>query len=297
MNIRWKLRMAAGPAGGVDRNASCGGCSPRRPGWSCRRRRCRRCSPGTRPGEAVHPGGVVHRAGVHPERPVRGRHHPGAAARRASAAASSGPAEGCLRPGPVDAAPVTSARRMAKRQRDCAGCGAPVGIIGREHCCRCWRKITEAAARAACPGCGKQRILRDATRRCVLCSRACAGAGTRSAATTPPCAGTAGARPGKPLPSGHARARPPGYLREGTGWCGTCSRPRQPKDPPRACAGCGQVHRHAGAGPVLAVLAASPRRPFVQAAHLAARLASPPDWLGDFIAHLAASHGQAAPAP
>ncbi len=29
---------------------------------------------------AVHPGGVVHRAGVHPQRLVRGGHHPGPAA-------------------------------------------------------------------------------------------------------------------------------------------------------------------------------------------------------------------------
>ncbi len=66
---------------------------------------------------------------------------------------------------------------MGKKQRDCAGCGAPVGIIGREHCCRCWRKITEAAARTACPGCGKQRVVRDDTGRCVLCSRACTRCG------------------------------------------------------------------------------------------------------------------------
>ena len=28
-------------------------------------------------------------------------------------------------------------RLMGKRQRDCVDCGAPVGYIGREHCCRC----------------------------------------------------------------------------------------------------------------------------------------------------------------
>ena len=36
-----------------------------------------------------------------------------------------------------------------------------------------------------------------------------------------------------------------------------------------------------------------PERPFVQAAHLAARLADPPGWLDGFIAHLAAVHGSA----
>jgi site-specific recombinase XerD len=36
-----------------------------------------------------------------------------------------------------------------------------------------------------------------------------------------------------------------------------------------------------------------PERPFVQAAHLAARLTGPPSWLDGFIAHLAAGHGPA----
>jgi hypothetical protein len=36
-----------------------------------------------------------------------------------------------------------------------------------------------------------------------------------------------------------------------------------------------------------------PERPFVQAAHLAARLADPPSWLNGFIAHLAAGNGPA----
>jgi site-specific recombinase XerD len=36
-----------------------------------------------------------------------------------------------------------------------------------------------------------------------------------------------------------------------------------------------------------------PERPFVQSAHLAARLAGPPGWLDGFIAHLAAGHGPA----
>ena len=60
---------------------------------------------------------------------------------------------------------------MGKKQRDCAGCGAPVGFIGREHCCLCERKIREAAAKTECPGCGKQRVLREETGRCALCSR------------------------------------------------------------------------------------------------------------------------------
>jgi site-specific recombinase XerC len=84
-----------------------------------------------------------------------------------------------------------------------------------------------------------------------------------------------------------------GYLREDTGWCGTCSRPRQRKDPPRACAQCGQVRQHEGLGLCSACWQRRPERPFVQAAHLAAGLASPPGWLDGFIAHLAAVHSPA----
>ena len=183
---------------------------------------------------------------------------------------------------------------MGKKQRDCTGCGAPVGIIGREHCCLCWRKITEAAARTTCPRCGKQRVLRGDTGRCVLCSRACTQCGhpvrrredtlcrdcrrkARQAAAQRPC----------------PRCGRPGYLREDTGWCGTCSRPRQPKDPPRACAQCGQVRRHEGLGLCSACWQRRPERPFVRAAHLAAWLTDPPGWLDGFVAHVAAGNGPA----
>jgi site-specific recombinase XerD len=183
---------------------------------------------------------------------------------------------------------------MGKKQRDCAGCGAPVGIIGREHCCRCWRKSAEAAAKAACPGCGKQRVLQEGTGRCVLCSRACTRCGhpvrrkqdtlcrdcrrkARQAAARRPC----------------PRCGRPGYLREATGWCGPCSRPRRAKDPPRQCAQCEQVKRHEGLGLCSACWQRRPERPFVQAAHLAARLADPPGWLDGFVVHLAAGHGPA----
>jgi len=183
---------------------------------------------------------------------------------------------------------------MGKKQRDCAGCGAPVGIIGREHCCLCWRKISEAAARTACPGCGKLRILQPDTGRCVLCARACHECGhpvrRQDATLCRDCrrkARQAAAR--RPCPRCGRR----GYLREDTGWCGTCSRPRQPKGPPRACAQCGQVKRHQALGLCSACWQRRPERPFVQAAHLAARLANPPGWLDGFIAHLAAGHGPA----
>lgn len=180
---------------------------------------------------------------------------------------------------------------MGKKQRDCAGCGAPVAIIGREHCCRCEAKIRGDAAKAECPGCGKQRLLQDETGRCISCSRSCTRCGhpvrrkedtlcrdcrrkARQAAAQRPC----------------PRCGRPGYLREATGWCGPCSRPRQLKDPPRKCAQCGQVKRHEGLGLCSACWQKRPDRPFIAGAGLAARLARPPDWLDGFIAHLAGAY-------
>jgi integrase len=84
-----------------------------------------------------------------------------------------------------------------------------------------------------------------------------------------------------------------GYLREDTGWCGICSRPRQLKDPPRECAQCGQVKRHEALGLCSACWQRRPERPFVRAAHLAARLTDPPGWLDGFVVHVAAGNGPA----
>jgi len=50
------------------------------------------------------------------------------------------------------------------------------------------------------------------------------------------------------------------------------------------------VRRHAGLGLCSACWQRHPDRPFVQGGNLIARLAAPPPWLGDFVAHLAARH-------
>lgn len=129
-----------------------------------------------------------------------------------------------------------------KRQRDCAQCGASVGRRGREYCCLCWRKVTVAAAKAACPRCGR-----------------------------------------------------PGYLRDDTGWCGPCSHPGPPPrpQPPRTCAGCGQVRRLYALGLCNPCYQRHPGRPAVTAANLIARLQGPPGWLGESAAHAAACYAPA----
>ena len=177
---------------------------------------------------------------------------------------------------------------MGKKQRDCAGCGAPVGIIGREHCCRCEAKIREAAAKAECPGCGKQRVLQDETGRCMLCSRCCRECGHPVRRDETPCAGTAAARPGRRGPAALPALRPPRVSARGN----RLVRPLLPAPPaerpaPRMRAvRAGQTA--CGAGNVFACFQRRPDRAFVAGAGLAARLASPPDWLDGFIAHLAA---------
>jgi integrase len=183
---------------------------------------------------------------------------------------------------------------MGKRQRDCVECGAPVGIIGRQHCCRCQNRLKEAAAKATCPRCGKQRVLQDDTGCCITCSRVCIECGhpvrNKDTALCRDCARRARQQADqRPC----LRCGRPGYLRDRTGWCGPCSRPRRPKDPPRICAECGQLRRHASFGLCSACWQRRPDRPFVAGENLIARLPDRPSWLGDLIAHLAAGHSAA----
>ncbi|MET9077035.1 site-specific integrase [Streptomyces sp. NPDC004232] len=180
---------------------------------------------------------------------------------------------------------------MGKKQRDCVTCGAPVGYLDRQHCCLCWRQMKEQAAKATCPSCGKDRVLQQDTGRCIICSRVCElcghpvrAAGTRLCRDCRRKTDQLVAQ--QPCP----RCGKAGYLRETTGWCGHCSRPRQDKQPPRACRECGELRRHAGLGLCSACWQKHPGRPFIRGEHLRDRLADPPSWLGDFVAHVPARH-------
>lgn len=180
---------------------------------------------------------------------------------------------------------------MGKRQCDCVGCGAPVGIIGRNLCCRCTTRARETAAKQRCPDCGLARVLVAVTARCVNCSRRCAECGHKvrrpDATLCRDCRRKADLRAQQRR---CPRCGRPGYLRAETGWCGHCSRPRASKDPPRICVSCGDLRRHAGRGMCSRCWQRHPDRPFVTGEHLAARLAEPPDWLAGLVAHLAASY-------
>ena len=184
--------------------------------------------------------------------------------------------------GPFDAADLTG-RPVMKRQRDCARCGAAVGIIGRDYCCRCWHRRQAEAARSSCPGCGLARVLLAGTGRCERCSRVCADCGGPvRRRDRDRCTRCHHRREREQARQACPRCGKPGYLREQTGWCGSCSRPGPGKDPPRICAGCGEVRRHCGPGLCDRCWQKNPQRPFVAASSLAARLDDPPSWLGDF---------------
>ena len=182
---------------------------------------------------------------------------------------------------------LTGAKRTGvKRQRDCADCGAPVGYRDREHCCRCWRSITEAAAKAACPGCGKMRVLQAGTGQCASCSRACTGCGASGAAQgrvlcracrrkerterrLRAVSRAAAARlpaPGDRLVRLLLAARPGEETRRG---------------PARRC---GEVRRHAASACATAAGNNTPTGRSSPRAALISRLDDPPEWLGDFAA-------------
>lgn len=180
---------------------------------------------------------------------------------------------------------------MGKKQRDCAGCGAPVGIIGRDHCCLCMRKIREAAAKSPCAGCGRNLVLIADTGKCTLCSRRCQACGgpvrARTATLCRRCRRRAEAKAAKsPCP----RCGRQGILREATGWCGNCSRPRPAKDPPRICTACGELRQHSGLGLCDRCWQKHSDRPFVRAENVIAGMTDPPPWFRDFASFLAVRH-------
>ena len=142
-------------------------------------------------------------------------------------------------------------------------------------------------------GCGKLRILQPGT---GAVHGVLAGvrltADARCAAGTRSCAGACRRRHG-----GRAAQRPcprcgrPGYLRDGTGWCGPCSRPGPPQGPAAALRGL-----RPGATPCRPWGCARAATSAARAAavrprpDLIARLDDPPGWLGEFVAQLAAGY-------
>lgn len=172
-----------------------------------------------------------------------------------------------------------------KTQRDCATCGAPVGIRDRVLCCRCWRREREDAAKTPCPACGKRRVL-TATGRCVTCSRTCVDCG----ATVLPrdrvrCQHCHRRHRNASRPACRGCHRPRRLSDDGL--CGTCAAARRPRRR-LACVTCGAAKVTRAGIACNACWQRDPVRPFVYAAGLAQRLDNPPQWLDTFAAYAAA---------
>ncbi len=179
---------------------------------------------------------------------------------------------------------------MGKGQRACCVCGASVGFIERERCW-CTRRFRVLAAKAPCPGCraGPHTERRHQPVRAVLAAlHPLRRPGPGARGDTVPTLPVSGSR--RCGQSALPALRQAGFLRAETGWCGSCSRPGPPKDPPRTCQVCGQLRRHQGLGMCSRCFQRDPDRPFVRGEHLIAELEQPPPWLAEFVAFLAARY-------
>ena len=184
---------------------------------------------------------------------------------------------------------------MTVKISDCARCGRPVGIAGREHCARCHYALAHRPVRSQCPGCGQLRKLQEATGKCVLCSRACIRCGQKIGRAGREICGLClvkdrRAAAQQPCP----RCGKPGRIREGTGWCGHCSHPGRTPSPDAACRACGLITHLEGDGLCLPCYTRSPHRITLRAGNLAARLSDPPSWLPGFADYLVPRHNATA---
>lgn len=157
----------------------------------------------------------------------------------------------------------------------------------------CRRRQQARAAQAAkrpCGRCGQLRAL-DEAGVCVVCARTCQRCGRpvrrkdRTLCTT--CHRRAEREAAKaPCP----RCGRGGFLRQETGWCGSCSRPGPAKKPPQRCVACGQIRKHAGNGRCSRCWQVDPLRPIRKAERLARRLDAAPEWLAAFAVFVTDRH-------
>lgn len=169
------------------------------------------------------------------------------------------------------------------RLADCVRCGRGVGRKNTELCCRCRAADCEAAARAQCSTCRRVRRLVDDTGRCVTCSRVCVDCGqvvrSKSSDRCRPCVRRSEIAEAKqPCP----RCGRDGLIREATGWCGNCSKPRPELAPPRPCVQCDRLVRRLSLGLCGRCWQRNPDRVRNQTDRLAETLTDPPWWLGEF---------------
>ena len=281
MNVRWRLRMAAAQkevwtgaelrrllaeragladlcgigVGAVDQAAS--------------------------PAEVVDVGCAVHRAGVHPQRSARGRHHPGGGQAEAGQGSTrrrprSREAGRCRHCEAHRLCPLRSRRRLQERELVSPLPGGRsrddnCGPSARPAASSCVSRTTPAAA------CVVHGHVSTADTSCVS-RRAC---GAESAACEPHAIAAK-----SPCP----RCGRPGFIRAETGWCGSCSRRPSPPLVARPCSMCGELRRKKGEGMCHRCWTRSPTRPITQAENLLSSLEDPPDWLVGFASFAAERH-------
>lgn len=169
---------------------------------------------------------------------------------------------------------------------DCVRCGGGIGRRGTELCHRCRAADREASRRSPCVRCGRVLRLRVDTARCGTCSRTCVdcdGIVRRKADTR--CRHCRRRHDAAAAKQTCGRCGRLGLIREHTGWCGTCSRPRPEPRSPRPCTECARLTRRLSNGLCSRCWQRHPDRAINQAENLASVLDDPPWWVVPFAAY------------
>ena len=169
---------------------------------------------------------------------------------------------------------------------DCVRCGGGIGRRGTGLCHRCRAADREASRRSPCPRCGRVLRLRADTARCVTCSRTCIDCdGIVRRHTDTRCRHCRRRRDAAAAKQTCGRCGRLGLIREHTGWCGTCSRPKPEPQPPRPCGECARLTRRLSNGLCSRCWQRHPDRAVNQAENLASVLDDPPWWIVSFAAY------------
>lgn len=169
------------------------------------------------------------------------------------------------------------------RIADCKRCGRGVGFKAETLCCKCRAADREAAQRSVCPSCDRLLRLQPDTGRCIRCSRLCVDCGhTLRFKTSTRCLDCRRRWEAAKAKSNCPRCGRPGFIRPATGWCGFCSRPRNPSLALKPCTQCGRLARKLGEGTCLRCWTRSPTRPITQAENIMAGSDDAPEWFMRF---------------
>lgn len=174
---------------------------------------------------------------------------------------------------------------------DCDRCGGGVGRKDQTLCHRCRAADAEARRRAHCPSCDEFLRLDPETGRCIRCSRTCVDCGhvLRFKASVR-CLACRRRHDAASQKRSCLKCGRLGYLRSGTGWCGSCSRRPCPPLAAKPCTVCGELRRKQGEGMCNRCWQRHPDRPLIRVENLIVTLEEPPEWLRRFADRAAERH-------